>query len=187
MTTVREQIIETTCGLLEQQGYHATGLNQIIKESGCPKGSLYYYFPGGKEALTAEALQRVGSMMNERIHLHLATDATPADAISAFIRDVARAVEVSSYCAGGPITTVALETASSSDRLREDCHSIYETWRAAIADKLHSGGMEAARAEALSFTILAALEGGIILCRTHQSVRPLEAVAETVALFIACA
>jgi TetR/AcrR family transcriptional regulator, lmrAB and yxaGH operons repressor len=51
----RDQIIQTTCTLLESQGYHATGLNQILKESGAPKGSLYYYFPQGKEELAEEA------------------------------------------------------------------------------------------------------------------------------------
>ena len=41
MSSTRDQIIEKTCELLEAQGYHATGLNQILAESGAPKGSLY--------------------------------------------------------------------------------------------------------------------------------------------------
>lgn len=36
----RDQIIETACDLLESQGFHATGLNQIVKESSA-QGSLY--------------------------------------------------------------------------------------------------------------------------------------------------
>ena len=51
MSTTREQIIEKTCELIELQGFNATGVNQIIRESGTPKGSLYYHFPGGKEEL----------------------------------------------------------------------------------------------------------------------------------------
>jgi TetR/AcrR family transcriptional repressor of lmrAB and yxaGH operons len=47
MTTVRQQIIEKTSELLDRQGYHATGLNQIVAESETPRGSLYYYFPAG--------------------------------------------------------------------------------------------------------------------------------------------
>ena len=56
MTNTRDQIIQTTSNLIENQGYHATGLNEIVKESGAPKGSIYYYFPDGKEGITAEAV-----------------------------------------------------------------------------------------------------------------------------------
>ena len=41
----REKILTTAAFLFQKNGYHATGLNEIIKESGTPKGSLYYYFP----------------------------------------------------------------------------------------------------------------------------------------------
>ena len=56
MSTKRDEIITTTCRLLELQGYRATGLNEIIRESGAPKGSLYHYFPEGKDELTVEAI-----------------------------------------------------------------------------------------------------------------------------------
>ena len=41
MSANRDQIVATTCQLMELQGYHATGLNQILIESETPKGSLY--------------------------------------------------------------------------------------------------------------------------------------------------
>ena len=55
MSTPREQIIQATCFLLEKQGFPATGLNEIVRKSGAPKGSLYHYFPEGKEQLVCEA------------------------------------------------------------------------------------------------------------------------------------
>ena len=53
----RQKILETAADLFKSQGYHATGLNQIIKESGAPKGSIYHYFPGGKEELAIESIK----------------------------------------------------------------------------------------------------------------------------------
>ncbi|MDX1993422.1 MAG: TetR/AcrR family transcriptional regulator [bacterium] len=184
MTSARDQIIEATCELLELQGYHATGLNQIIKESGSPKGSLYYYFPGGKEELTAEAINRVGQIVLQRIRNNLAAIDDSAEAISSFIENIAYNVEASGYKAGGPITTVALETAATNERLREECHRIYAGWQAAFADKLRSGGMSDERAERLASVMIAMLEGGIILCRTSRSPQPLRDIAQEMAALI---
>ncbi|MBI5668528.1 MAG: TetR/AcrR family transcriptional regulator [Chloroflexi bacterium] len=186
MTTARDQIIETTCELLEFQGYHATGLNQIIKESGSPKGSLYYYFPGGKEELVTEAINRVGQVMLERIRANLAEIADPAAAVREFILNVARYVEESGYRTGGPITTVALEMAASSDRLRAACQYIYDGWQAAFYDTLAAGGFADDRARSLATLILASIEGGIILCRTRRSREPLENIAHELGRLIAC-
>ncbi|MCU0502772.1 MAG: TetR/AcrR family transcriptional regulator, partial [Anaerolineae bacterium] len=72
MNTTRDQIIATTAALLERQGYYATGLSQIIHESGAPKGSLYYYFPAGKEELTAEAIERSSRLLASHTRAELA-------------------------------------------------------------------------------------------------------------------
>jgi TetR/AcrR family transcriptional repressor of lmrAB and yxaGH operons len=178
MKAPRDQIIEATCELLELQGYNATGLNEIIKQSGSPKGSLYHYFPGGKEELAAEAIGRVGRLVVNRIRDNLALIDDPAEAVPAFIENIAYNVELSGYRAGGPITTVALETASTSDRLRRVCLDIYDQWQDAFRDKLRAGGFSEDRATRLGALIIAAIEGGIILSRTQRSPDPLRHIAD---------
>ncbi|MBC7812881.1 MAG: TetR/AcrR family transcriptional regulator [Burkholderiales bacterium] len=184
MTNARDQIIEKTCNLLELQGYHATGLNQIVQESGSPKGSLYYYFPGGKEELTAEALNYVGQLVLNRIKENLAFSDDPAEAISAFILNIGRGVVASDFRTGGPITTVALETAATNERLREVCQQIYDSWQAVFEGKLISNGYPQEQAEGLAALVIAAIEGGIILCRTKRSSKPLEQVSEQIGTLI---
>ena len=66
MSTAREKILQTASELMEKQGYHGTGLNEIIQRSGAPKGSLYYYFPEGKEQLASETILRAGQIVSER-------------------------------------------------------------------------------------------------------------------------
>ena len=107
-----------------------------------------------------------------------------AAAIRAFIHKIADSVERSGYRAGGPITTIALETASSNERLREECRRIYDGWQAAFADKLRAGEIPDARARRLATLIISAIEGAIILCRTQRSPQPLRDVAEEIALLV---
>lgn len=52
----RTKLVETTAALLHLHGYHAVGLNRILAESGTPRGSLYFHFPGGKEELACASL-----------------------------------------------------------------------------------------------------------------------------------
>src|SRR4026208_2300569 len=47
-TDTRRRMIVTTSKLLERQGFHGTGLNQILEEANAPKGSMYFHFPAGK-------------------------------------------------------------------------------------------------------------------------------------------
>src|SRR2546421_563454 len=56
----RERILDASAGLFRRQGAAATGLKEIVRESRAPWGSLYHYFPDGKEQLIAESLLRTG-------------------------------------------------------------------------------------------------------------------------------
>lgn len=184
MSSTREQFIETTCDLLEEQGYHATGLNQIVAESGSPKGSLYYYFPEGKEELAAEAIARTGEMVAARIRENLGDAADPADAVRHFVRRIAGHVEASDYHSGGPLMTVAMETATSSERLNLACREAYGRLQEAFAEALRAGGFAPERAAELATFITASIEGGIILSRTEHSGAPLRRVADELGRFL---
>lgn len=185
-STARDQIVEATCDLLEAQGYHATGLNQIVAESGAPKGSLYHYFPDGKEELAAAAIERTGRALAGRVEAGLALHDDPAEAVAFLAAAIADAVEQSGFRAGGPLTTVALETATSSERINLACRAAYDRLQAAFAAKLAAGGHDPQRAAELASFVTAAIEGGIILSRTYHSGDPLRRVGrELAALLVA--
>ena len=175
--STREQIIETTSHLLEQQGYYATGLNQIVQESGAPKGSLYYYFPAGKEELTAEAIERSAATFTGIIQTELARYDDPAEALYRFMLGMAEHVEASACRGGAPIATVALETAGRSDRLTAVCQTAYAHYQEAFAARFAASGMAPERAAQLALLVVAAIEGGFILSRTQRHAGPLRQIA----------
>ena len=70
--TSREKILEAATLLFHLKGYHATALSEILKESGAPKGSLYYHFPNGKEQLAIEAINLSAKTISTAIKENLA-------------------------------------------------------------------------------------------------------------------
>jgi TetR/AcrR family transcriptional regulator, lmrAB and yxaGH operons repressor len=176
--TKRDQILQTTCRLLEAQGFHATGINQIIAESGAPKGSLYHYFPEGKDGLAGEAIERIGREVRDRIRCRMASVDDPAEAIESLIRAIAGHLASSGFKRGGPLTTVALESATANDLLNRACRGAYRSWQDAFAAKLRESGYSEDDASAMSALIVASIEGAILLSRTYHSTEPVEQVAD---------
>lgn len=169
----REQIIQTTCHLVEIQGYHATGIKQILAESEAPKGSLYYYFPEGKDELVAEAIGYTGKIIAKRLQEGMNSRAPATQAVPAFLRQLSQHVHESGYQAGGPITAVALEAASTNERLNTACQQVYQQWQTVIEKKLLADGYTTGRAKQLSSVTIALIEGAIILSRTERTITPL--------------
>jgi TetR/AcrR family transcriptional regulator, lmrAB and yxaGH operons repressor len=180
MTSARDQIISKTCELFENQGYHATGINQIVKESGAPKGSIYYYFPDGKEEIAIEAVNRSGQIMSARIRESLAEAEDVLEAIPAFIRQIAHFVEASGYQSGGPLAAIAMETAATNEKINLACREAYQMIEGAFRDRLLESGFSKVRAARLATFITASIEGGVILSRTYHSGEPLREAADQI-------
>ncbi|MFK7805719.1 MAG: TetR/AcrR family transcriptional regulator [Anaerolineae bacterium] len=180
----RDKIVATTADLLERQGYAATGLNQIVKESATPRGSLYYYFPDGKEELAVEAVKQRMNDMAEFSRQALSQVDDPIEAVFSMIMGMAQTMEKGDCCSGAPIAAVALEASNSSERLRQACSDGYQQLQDVLAAKLIMGRFSAAQAKALAATINASLEGAMILGRTNRNAATLRTVANSLKLLM---
>lgn len=55
----RDILLQNAEELILEFGYHQTGVNELIQKTGISKGSLYYYFPQGKEQLFSLAISNL--------------------------------------------------------------------------------------------------------------------------------
>jgi len=163
---------------MEAQGYHATGLNQILQQSAAPKGSLYYHFPGGKETIAAEALEASAQTITDDLDALIASGVDLGTALSLFTTFFCKRLQTSDFQQGCPLATVTLVVATTSDPIQHVSRTALRAWQTRIEQLLVASGRSPTRASAMALFALSAIEGALILCRAERSTQPLEQVAE---------
>jgi len=176
----RDRIVQTSAELFRRQGYTGTGVKQIVAEASAPFGSIYHFFPGGKEQLGAEVIRWSGAIYGELGPLFFTTDADPVKATRAFFAGAAQTLVETDYADACPIATVALEVSSTNEPMREACADVFNGWIDGLTALLTGYGLTRKRSRALAISMLNALEGAFVLARALRSTEPLE-VAGTAA------
>jgi AcrR family transcriptional regulator len=173
VTSTRERILTATGELFRRQGYHGTSVKQVTTAAQAPFGSLYHSFPGGKEELAEAVITTSGRAYGELFELIYDAAADPASAISDFFDGAAAVLEETGYVDACPVGTVALEVASTNDRLRRATAGVFAGWTESAASRLAAAGIARADAEDLATTLVAAVEGGFMLSRAARSPEPM--------------
>lgn len=168
----RDRIVHATADLIRRQGYPGTGLKQISAASGAPFGSLYHFFPGGKEELVAEAIRFSGQGYLELCTGILDNAPDPVTGIDDAFTGAAEVLAQSGYADACPIATVALEVAGTSEPLRQVTAEVFDSWIDAMAERFVAAGLADDAARALAVQALSALEGAFVLARTLRSKEP---------------
>jgi AcrR family transcriptional regulator len=179
-TDTRERILQTSAELFRQQGYSATGVKQIVTAAQAPFGSIYHFFPGGKEQLGAEAIRVSGALYEQLIPAVLDPAPDPLTGIRDFFAGAAAHLVQTDYADACPIATVALEVSSTSEPMRQACAEVFESWKAAGAARFERAGIGPERAGELTIAMICALEGAFVLARASRSTEPLAVAGELV-------
>jgi len=168
----RDHIVEIATRLFFVQGYHATGLNQIIQESQAPKGSLYYYFPSGKEELAQVCIEQQRKSTTEILQRNLSDDFVSG--VQSFFLGLAKEIERQQFQGVAPSCFWnAVETSCISNRLREACQETFNTWKLVMKERLLQEGWEEEHAESIAMCIISLLEGAFVLTLTYRNTTPL--------------
>lgn len=163
-------MIDTTVRQLQTRGYHGTGLGRIVEESGSPRGSLYFHFPGGKDELVVAALDRVGTEFTDLLDA-TAANTSARDALSVVFDTLAARLLESDFVAGCAVASVTVDAAADSPPLQQACAEVYDAWRAALERLLTRDGIpDAARRAGV---LLSLIEGATTVARARGDVQPL--------------
>jgi AcrR family transcriptional regulator len=185
--TTKQRIVDATAGCFRRQGYTGTGLNQIAAEADAAFGSLYHFFPGGKEELGAEVIRWSGRMYMELFIDIALEEPDVVAAVRRFFTDAAKDVEDSGYADACPIATVALEVSSASESLRQACAEVFESWLTSATEYFAGAGVDRSEASRLAINMLSLLEGAFIFSRAMRTTEPILVAGEAASAMVAAA
>jgi TetR/AcrR family transcriptional regulator, lmrAB and yxaGH operons repressor len=173
----RGAIVRAAAALFRRNGYAATGINEISEVSGAPKGSLYHYFPGGKDQIGEAAVRFAGAGVVATLERFEQEHGSAASMIRAYCKLLAGWMAKSGFRDGCPIATTLLESAPQSADMAAAGREAFAGWCGVIARALVRDGFGKAEAKRLSTLAVSSIEGALILARVESSARPIEEVA----------
>jgi TetR/AcrR family transcriptional repressor of lmrAB and yxaGH operons len=173
----RVRIVETTAQLLQHRGYHGTSLSDILTESGAPRGSLYFHFPGGKDQLVMEATRKSVEETTRWLERILGSAKSPVAAVRAYAEGAASALQESDYTFGCPVAPLILDATASFKELAELCKQAFEEWLGLLQEAFVKAGLSVRRAYPLAVLVEASIEGAMVIARTYRDPGPLLSLA----------
>ncbi|HWD03395.1 MAG TPA: TetR/AcrR family transcriptional regulator [Amycolatopsis sp.] len=159
--------------LFRRGGYAGTGVKQIVEKAGAPFGSLYHFFPGGKEQLGEEVIRRSGMEYAQLFDLFIAPADDVVSGIEAFFAAGVTTLLDTDYVEGCPIATVALEVATTNEPLRMATADVFAAWIEAGTKKFAGFGLPPEQARVLTIALVTSLEGAFVLARSMRSPEPM--------------
>ena len=177
----RKRILDAAADLMSSRGVAGTSLDDVLASTRTSKSQLYHYFQD-KDDLVRAVIGR----QTERVLDAQRPEIEELDSFAALARWRDRVVSLqhAAGCVGGcPIGSLASELADGKEATREDLASAFARWESYLVQ-----GFSAMRKYGklrtdtsprdLATTVMAALEGGLLLTQINRSTRPLELALE---------
>ncbi|OXI28829.1 TetR family transcriptional regulator [Burkholderia sp. AU16741] len=178
-TDARARAIATAERLFRIQGYTATGLTQILEESGAPKGSFYFHFPRGKAQLAEEAIdQYVTNRMSVLQNISAETTGHALDFVRRLFSTFAAEMVAADFQYGCLMQNLANELPALDAELTERVARGFADSTEVIAAHFRGCGFASARASSAATALVAALEGARTIARLERSPAVFDALAD---------
>jgi TetR/AcrR family transcriptional regulator, lmrAB and yxaGH operons repressor len=108
----------------------------------------------------------------------------PANGIRAFFEAAAQEMADSDYAFGCPVAPIVLDTPGLESELAKACQAALRQWSQMYRDKLMTSGLAEPRARRLADTIVASLEGVLIMARSERDAECIRQVGDEMTALI---
>jgi AcrR family transcriptional regulator len=171
----RMRMVRGAAELLARGGLASASFREVLQRTSAPRGSVYHHFPGGKHELVAAAVTHVGDSLIAVIDAQVGR--TPEDVVAAVAAAMRHTLTSSDLAAGCAVAATTLDAASEFPDLTDVTGAVFRAWQDHLAAALHAGGIARPRADTLAVTVIAALEGALILSRAQRDITAYDRIA----------
>jgi AcrR family transcriptional regulator len=180
----RARIQGAAAVLFRRHGYSATGLKRIAAEADAPFGSIYHFFPGGKQQLAEDMIRTSGTEYGRMVLALLDSVPDPVESLVHAFEAAADDLAAADYADACPIGTVALEVASSNEVLRVATAEVFEEWVGMATRWFGRWVAEPRTAQSLAYSMVMMLEGAFMLSRAARDPEPMRVAGRSMATLL---
>jgi AcrR family transcriptional regulator len=180
----RARIQGAAAVLFRRHGYSATGLKRIAAEADAPFGSIYHFFPGGKQQLAEDMIRTSGTEYGRMVLALLDSVPDPLESLVHAFEAAADDLTAADYADACPIGTVALEVASSNEVLRVATAEVFEEWVGMATRWFGRWVAEPRTAQSLAYSMVMMLEGAFMLSRAARDPEPMRVAGRSMATLL---
>ncbi|HOP39465.1 MAG TPA: TetR family transcriptional regulator C-terminal domain-containing protein [Geobacteraceae bacterium] len=176
---IQKRLLEVGVEIFSKQGYHGTGIKEIVDTAAIPKGSFYNYF-SSKEDFAAEVIRHYAECYWREWSSYLAED-SDEDMLTALRHSFEQMIEKHGerdIKTGCIIGNLAAEISESSSLCRSVMQSAIFEWRKRFAQYVQSAQAQGSvrtdmSAEELADIFCNAWEGSLLRMKIENSTEPL--------------
>lgn len=175
----REKLLAEGVNLLMAQGYHGTGLKEILDKVQIPKGSFYNYF-GSKEAFGAEVIQHYIQPFINQLTAHLQNpDCSALSALQRYFDELIHLTEQGNFKGGCLLGNLMGEIGDTSEVCRLALKTAVEDYRNLLQQALEKAQQQGQirtdkSAQQMADLLVDCWQGALLRMKIEQSVEPLK-------------
>src|ERR1700727_2655347 len=175
----RARIVEEAAVLIHERGVAGTTLEDVKVAAEVIGSQMYHYFPDKNELVQAVIDYQAESIVNRQRDV-----LEGANGVEAWQKMVIAAAKRTKAKGGCQLGSLVGQLAESDPEARALIAAGFDQWAAAIGDglrSLHAEGKLPSDLDPddLATTLLATLQGGLLLSQVQRSVRPFETAVNT--------
>ena len=129
----RELLLRAGLEVLTEKGFSSTGIDEILKRVGVPKGSFYHYFDS-KEAFGAALIERYARYFAYKLERHFGDSSKqPLARLWAFVEDARTGMARHEFRRGCLIGNLGQEMAALPESYRASLIAVFHDWESRLA------------------------------------------------------